>query len=298
MSVLRVIVNPSAGGGRGQRLLPNVESELEAQGAPHRIEVTRSLTHAAELARSAADAGELPVAMGGDGLVGAVVGGLRGVSGCRFGVIPGGRGNDLARKLGIPTDVAGACATLTNGHPRAIDVAEVDGGVYLGIASVGIDSEIQVIANTSRLPLGKHIYTYAVLRALATWRPADFEVVADGREMRLRGYFVAVANSGVFGGGMALSPDSRIDDGLLEVLFFEAMPKRRYAANLPRVFKGTHLQEPGLHVLQATTVAIDANRPFQVFADGDPIADLPATVSLRPHAVRVIVPDNGDDAES
>src|SRR5205823_5318180 len=154
------------------------------------------------------------------------------------------------------------------------------------------------IANASRLPLGKHIYAYAVLRALATWRPVDFEVAIDDREVRFRGYFVAVANSGVFGGGMYLSPDSRIDDGVLEVVFFEAMPKRRYAANLRRVFKGTHLQEPGLHVLRGRTATIDANRRFQVFADGDPIADLPATVKVQAHAVHVLVPDDRDDARA
>jgi YegS/Rv2252/BmrU family lipid kinase len=287
---LRVIVNPNAGGGRARRLLPSVESALQARSASYQIDLTRSLGHAAELARGAADAGELAVAMGGDGMVGAVAGALHGRSAGVLGVIPGGRGNDLARKLDIPSEVAGACATLLDGQPRAIDLAEVDGRVYLGIASVGLDSDVQVIANANRLPLGQHVYAYATLRALATWKPARFEVMVDDHELRFSGYSVAVANSGVFGGGMYLSPDSQIDDGILEVVTFDAIPKRRYLVNLPRVFKGTHLREPGAHVLQGKTVTIHADRPFQVFADGEPIADLPATVRVLPHGIRVMAP--------
>ncbi len=290
MTCLRVIVNPNAGGGRAQRLLPLVESALRARSAEHRIDRTRSLEHAAELARDAAQAGELAVAMGGDGLVGAVAGALREMPAAVLGVIPAGRGNDLARKLSIPADPAGACATLLDGRPRTIDLAEVNGRVYLGIASAGIDSDIQVIANANRLPLGSHVYVYATLRALATWKPAHFEVAVDGQELRFSGYSVAVANSGVFGGGMHLSPDSQIDDGVLEVVAFEAIPKRRYLANLPRVFKGTHLQEPGAHLLSGKTVSIHADRPFQVFADGEPMVDLPATVQVLPRAIRVMAP--------
>jgi len=285
-----VIVNPHAGGGRAGRLLPKVAEGLDAASAPHRIDQTSSLEHARALAREASDAGELPVAMGGDGLTGAVVDALCGRPEATIGVIPGGRGNDFARKLGISSDVAAACRTLVSGAPRPIDVANVDGRSYLGIASVGIDSDVQVIANESRLPLRKHIYAYATLRALVTWKQASFRVRADDRELSFDGFSVAVANSGVFGGGMYLSPDSKIDDGVLEVVVFESAKKRHYARCLPRVFKGTHVLDPAVVIFPARTVTIECDRQFDVYADGDPIAPLPATVGVAPGAIRVIAP--------
>ncbi len=97
---LCLIVNPSAGRGRAARLLPRVEQALRARGLGFRVERTHSLAHARELARSALAAGEIATAMGGDGLLGAVAGELRGTGGL-LGVLPGGRGNDFARKLGI-----------------------------------------------------------------------------------------------------------------------------------------------------------------------------------------------------
>jgi diacylglycerol kinase family enzyme len=125
---------------------------------------------------------------------------------------------------------------------------------------------------------------------LASWRPAHWEVVIDGEAHSFDGYSVAVANSGVFGGGMYLVPDARVDDGLLDVVLMDAMPKRRYLANLPRVFKGTHVHEPGLHFLRGREVAFHADRPFRLYADGDPIAELPATVRVSPGALRVLAP--------
>src|SRR5438128_1982876 len=98
-----VLVNPSAGGGRTPELLPRVEAALESAGIEYRLVSTRSVEHARQEARRAAEVGEVPVVMSGDGLVGQVGGELAG-TGVPMGIIPGGRGNDLARVLGIPAD--------------------------------------------------------------------------------------------------------------------------------------------------------------------------------------------------
>jgi YegS/Rv2252/BmrU family lipid kinase len=285
-----VIVNPQAGGGRAARLLPRVEAALRGHGLAFRVERTRSLEHARELARAARDAGEIAAGFGGDGLVGAVAGELRHGAGT-LAVLPGGRGNDFARKLGIGGDPVAACTVIAAGRERDVDMAEVDGRSYLGIASAGIDSDVNRIALGTRLPLGGLVYVYGALKALLAWRPAHWEVVIDGTARAFDGYSVAVANSGVFGGGMYLVPDARVDDGLLDVVLMDDLPKRRYLVNLPKVFKGTHVKAPGLHILPAREVAFHADRPFTAYADGDPIAALPATVRVAPGALRVLAPE-------
>jgi diacylglycerol kinase family enzyme len=179
---------------------------------------------------------------------------------------------------------------LAAGRERAIDVADAGGKTYLGIASAGFDSDVQDIANATRVPLGEMVYVYSTLRALGGWRHANWQVVIDGEARSFRGYSVAVANSGVFGGGMYLAPDARLDDGILDVVMIGDIPKRKYLGSLPKVFNGTHLLEPGVELVQAREVAFHADRPFNVQADGDPIADLPATVRVQPGALRVMVP--------
>jgi YegS/Rv2252/BmrU family lipid kinase len=286
---LCLIVNPSAGRGRAARLLPRVESALRARGMSFRVERTDSLPHARELARSALAAGEVAAAMGGDGLLGAIAGELRGSDGV-LGVVPGGRGNDFARKLGIGPDPDRACDVLAGGREQAIDVAVAGDRTYLGIASAGFDSDCQDIANATKLPLGELVYVYATLRTLLTWRDARWQVVVDGRAHSFAGYAVAVANSGVFGGGMYLVPDASLDDGLLDVVLTRAATKRSYLAGLTKVFGGTHVDSPNLTFLRGREIAFHADRPFPVYADGDPIADLPVTIRVVPRALKVLVP--------
>jgi YegS/Rv2252/BmrU family lipid kinase len=286
---VRLIVNPSAGGGRAARLLPRVEAALRSHGISFRVDRTRSIEHARELAAAAREAGDVAAAMGGDGLAGAVADELQGRDAV-MALLPGGRGNDLARKLQIGDDPVAAVNLIARGREQRIDVAEAGGRVYLGILSAGFDSDVNRIANATRLPLGTQVYAYGALRALWSWRPAGWRVVVDGTEHRFSGYAVAVANSGVFGGGMWLVPDAKVDDGLLDVAFTADQPKREYLRGLNRVFKGTHVEQQGFTILRGREITFEANRPFTAYADGDPIADLPTTVRVRPGALRVIVP--------
>jgi YegS/Rv2252/BmrU family lipid kinase len=286
---VRLIVNPSAGAGRAARLLPGVEAALRSHGIAFRVDRTTSIEHARELALEACAAGEVAAAMGGDGLAGAVAGGLLDGDGL-MALLPGGRGNDLARKLGIGHDPVGAVDILAAGRERRIDLGEAGGRVFVGILSAGFDSEVNEIANATRLPLGTLVYLYSALRALWSWRPARWQVTIDGAEHAFTGYAVAVANSGVFGGGMWLVPDAELDDGLLDVTFTGHQPRSAYLRGLRKVFDGRHVDEPAFEIRRGREITFGADRPFTAYADGDPIADLPVTVRVRPRALRVIAP--------
>lgn len=284
-----LIVNPSAGRGRAARVLPDVEAALRSHGLPFRVERTSSLAHARELARSALEASEVAAALGGDGLAGAVAGELAGTGGV-LGVLPGGRGNDFARKLGISGDAAEACGVLATGAERTIDVAEADGAAFLGVLSAGIDSVVQDIVERTRLPLGELVYVYGALRGLATWRAVGWEVEIDGSARSFSGFTVAVANSGMYGGGMRLAPDARLDDGQLDVVLLHDASRLHAVTCMVKMFKGTHVHDAAVEVLPAREVTFRADRPFTAYADGDPIAPLPVTVRVRPGALRVLAP--------
>lgn len=290
-----LIVNPAAGGGRARRRLPKVEQALRSRSAGYEIVMTRSLEHGCAEAVRAAAAGAIPVVVSGDGLIGKI-GGVLGGSGdgegsrAPLGIIPGGRGNDLARVLGIPTDPAEAVAVLLDGEPRTIDVGEVNGKPFLGIASCGFDSDANRIANEARLVKGPLVYAYAALRALLQWQPARFTLTEDGHERSFTGYSVAVANSRAYGGGMFIAPAAELDDGLLDVITTAHVSKLRFLRGLPEIFKGTHVERPEVGSTRAAVVEIDADRPFAVYADGERVAELPVRIELRASALSVIVP--------
>jgi YegS/Rv2252/BmrU family lipid kinase len=253
---------------------------------------TESLEHGVREALLAAESGEIPVVMSGDGLVGQVGGALADTD-AAMGIIPGGRGNDLARVLGIPSDPAGSVAVLADGQQREIDVGEVNDRRFLCVASFGFDSECNRIANETTFIKGNLVYAYSVLRAIAAWKPAKFEVtVDDGKPMQLSGYSVAIANSQAFGGGMFVAPHARLDDGLFDIVAIGEISKFKYLSNLPKVFKGTHVDDPGVTELPAagSTVSVSADRAFGVYADGEHLTDLPATLRVLSGALRVIAP--------
>lgn len=287
-----LIVNPAAGGGRAARALPAVQDALVGHGLTSHTVSTRDLAHAGELARAGAQRGETLVTLGGDGLIGAVAGALSDEPTAVLGILPGGRGNDLGRVLGIPADPVAACAVIATGVERPLDLGDAGGRAFIGIASAGFDSDANRIANEAPARLGSLVYAYGALRALVAWRPARFTIELDppGPRREFVGFTVAAANSQAYGGGMYLAPDAELDDGKLDVVVCERVSKARFLVNLPRVFKGTHVELPSIHVFRAAEVAIAADRPFALYADGDPIGELPIRVRTRPRAVRVLVP--------
>jgi len=285
-----LLVNPSAGSGRALKRLPAIRAELDRRGMHHQVVMTTGIEQGCKLAREAAGRGEIPVVVSGDGLIGKVGGTLAG-TGAPLGVIPGGRGNDLARVVGIPTEPAEAVAVLAAGHRRRIDVGEANGGRFLCIASCGFDSDANRIANETKVVSGALVYAYAAFKALWHWRPAEFTVTVDGDRTTMRGYSVVVANSQAYGGGMFVAPQARLDDGQLDVVITGDAPKRRFLTGLPQVFKGTHIERDDVTTLRGRIVEVVADRPFAVYADGDELTELPMRVSLLEGALELIAPE-------
>jgi len=285
---LALFANPAAAGGRALATLPAVETELTHLGVQHRVVDTRGVDHARDEARRAAEDGETVVAVGGDGLVGCLAGALRGGAG-PLAIVPSGRGNDFARVLKIPTEPREAARVAVDGKERTLDLGLANGRPFVGIASLGFDSDANRIANEARLVKGNFVYLYAALRALAGWKHARFRVTIDRREREVVGYSVAIGNSKAYGGGMFVFPHAQLDDGLLDVLTIEQHGKLRWLMHVPKVFKG-NVDSPYGRYETGEVVQVVADRPFTVYADGDPIAELPLEVRVDKASLRVIVP--------
>jgi YegS/Rv2252/BmrU family lipid kinase len=304
---LCLIVNPAAGNGRALSLLPHARAVLEGSDADHRVVESASLAHAEDLAAAAADRGEVVVAVGGDGMVGALAGVASG-AGAWYGIVPAGRGNDLAGVLGIPADPAAAARVLLSGQPRQIDLigvsapghaeAVVAGSVYAGLPALAGE-----VANATRLLPGSLVYPLAALRVLAGWRPARFTLQVGGpagdaeRNHEFDGYAVVIANSPRFGAGMQIAPPALIDDGLLDLVFLEHAPKLTFVRALLMVKDGKHVDLPSVTLHRGADVRLTMSRDLPAAADGESLASaspLPAGTELRiralPSALTVMVP--------
>jgi diacylglycerol kinase family enzyme len=204
--------------------------------------------------------------------------------------VPCGRGNDLARVLGIPTDPTEATNLAVTGPEKLLDVANVDGTPFVGIASFGFDSDANRIANDAKLVRGNAVYLYAALRALAAWKPAAFTVTVDGVRHEASGYSVAIGNSQAYGGGMFVLPMAELDDGKLDVLISTEAGKLTFLRGVFDTFKAAHVDSPDAQFLRGEVIEVGSDRPFVIYGDGDPIGATPATIRVERQCLRVVAP--------
>lgn len=296
-----LVVNPAAGGGQALGRLGAATAALAGAGAAYHVSQSASLDDARALAAAAARRGEVVVAVGGDGLAGALAGPVSAADGT-YGIIPAGRGNDLARVLGIPAGPADAARLLASGSTRQIDLigvsiagqpeAIVAGSVYLGVPSVAGE-----IANGTRWLRGPAVYTLAALRAVARWQPAAFSLHGTAGAHDFAGYAVVIANSAYFSAGMKVAPPAVIDDGQLDLVLMRHGPKLAFLRALTRIKDGSHVSLDLITLDRDTDLTLTVDRPMPVAADGETIpfaaplsAGTPLRVRALPGALTVIAP--------
>jgi diacylglycerol kinase (ATP) len=285
------IVNPVAGRGRTQKLLPELERAASAAGIA--LHVSPEPGAPTKLARAATDEGHDLVACGGDGLV-TEVAGVAADTGRRLAVVPTGAGNDFARVLGYdPKQPLRAFDALTKGQDRVVDLGRVNGRWYTCVTASGFDAEANRWANTVRKLSGTTLYVAAVLRTLAVYKPHRFRVTVDDESIETTAWLVAVGNGPAYAGGMRVTPDARLDDGLLDVTIVGAMGRPEFLWNFPKVFKGTHVGHPKVTTRRGAHVeleSLDASIPMEVYADGERVGPLPGTMEAVRDALNVRVP--------
>ncbi|MFN8027258.1 MAG: YegS/Rv2252/BmrU family lipid kinase [Acidimicrobiia bacterium] len=294
------LLNPAAGRGRARALLPRVAEALgnarDARGLDVDVVVSASPADMLERAAAAFAAGRGVVACGGDGTVGALAGIAAEAAGT-LAVVPVGSGNDFARHLGIPRDdVDAAVALLLAGEVTAVDLGRAtaaDGTTawFTTVANTGFDAEANRWANTVDTVSGTPLYVAATLRTLARYRPQRFRITVDGEVHELDAWLVAIGNTRTYASGMAITPGASVRDGALDVCVVGPVPRREFLTTFPKVFSGTHVDHPQVHTWRAhTEVRVDGTGDDELWASGEHLGPLPATLVPAPGALRVVVP--------
>lgn len=293
-----VILNPRSGNAdelsRVRHLLRRLP-DLE-------IRETEHPGHARELAARAAEEGcRLVVSAGGDGTVNEVVNGLsRDFSCSRLGVLPLGTGNDFARSIGVPgNDLEAAVELLLAGDSRKLDVARARFGdavhhflnMSVGGFSTKVDRELDA---ETKQRWGSLSYARSAVEALPELTPYRtrlrlVDAQGDAEELDLSLYVLVVANGRYVAGGIPAAPESRLDDGLLDVVAFPEMPASRIAALIPPTLLGRHVDHELVTVRRARRLEVEASPPMPFNVDGEPCGETPVELSVEPRALEVVV---------
>ena len=295
MKTIGLIVNPTAGKGTGHAIGQQV-IELLAQ---EKISVLDLSGHSEQDAKSAAakaiKRGEVDalIVVGGDGVV------HLGVNLCAetdipLGIIACGTGNDIASALGLPIKdaakaVSHAVAKLES--PRRIDAGKAHSSVgqfwFIGTVSAGFDALVNRRANRMRWPSGQRRYELAMLLELAAFKPIHYQVTVDGKPRTIDAMLCAVANAPSFGGGMLITPEAKLDDGLLELFIVHKISRPELIRIFPTVYTGAHVSHPAVEIIRAKSIQLDAGL-MPVFSDGEAVGHSPVTITVVPGAIKVL----------
>ena len=291
-----VIVNPVAGGGRAATVARRLDADLREADAV--VRWTAFAGDAEEIARTArADGRERVVVIGGDGTLQEVVNGLMGVTGDSMpvmGIVPCGRGNDLARSIGLPRSPSVAWRVAVAGGSGAVDVLHASGdhGTQRWFASAGgAGFDAQVAAAMSerqgwrRSAMGYAIATLNELRRYGN-RPLRM-TVDEGPPVERRALFVAVANGEYYGGGMRIAPGAEINDGSFDVCLVGDISRTEAVRWLPRLYRGTHLANRNVELLRGKSIRIESVEPTAVHLDGEPFGALPVRITAHPAVLHI-----------
>ncbi|GEK79671.1 YegS/Rv2252/BmrU family lipid kinase [Agrococcus baldri] len=294
---IAVLVNPVSGRGRGRDAADAVVARLRELGAEVLVSVGSSVEQSRQLAAAAVAARPAAlVIIGGDGTLSTLLDALVGC-GVPIALVPAGTGNDFARAIGVPigpSHAAEAAALALQGRPRPIDVGRVEtadaAAHFLTVVAMGFDARVSDRTNRLRWPRGRARYYLALLIELARLRPVPFRVAVDDGPARARpGTLIAIGNTGSYGGGMPICPDSLPDDGQLDVTHVGPLSRIRLLRLFPLLLAGRHLERPEATALRATSVRVEAPG-LVVYADGERIGTGSATVTVRPGALTMLVP--------
>lgn len=286
-----VIVNPAAGqAGPDLKLLNRV---IRGAGLEWEVEVTNTFGDGARLASKAISSGaSIVAACGGDGTVMDVAAGVLG-SPVPLAILPLGTGNALARELEIPLDLPSAAALMVNAQAerRSIDLGVCGERLFLLRLGVGLEAEITRGADRdAKDRLGVLAYLAAMVQAWGQTPTARYRLDLDGEKVVMDGLALMVANAGSLGiSGVSLSPQVRIDDGLLDVFVIRRIDLAELAA-LAATVAGAQAPQSSLPHWQVRHVRVEADPPHGVEADGEDLGLTPVQVDVVPAALRVIVP--------
>jgi diacylglycerol kinase (ATP) len=286
-----LVGNPAAGGGRAAARMREAAILLREGGAVVEMMESRGAGDVrARLGASVAGADRV-AACGGDGLVSEAAGALAG-SGMPLALLPAGRGNDLARALGIPFALRESVHLALSGRERAIDLGVASGRTFCTVAACGLDAEVSRAARTTRIPLpgllGYALQALKQLVSLPSWR---MRVDADGEIIEEDALLLAVANTPNYGGGFRIAPRAVPDDGLLDACLVRSVSRLRALALLPRIAAGRHEGLAEVRVLRARRFEIASVPELRIEADGEALAETPAVLEVRPRALMVVVPE-------
>ncbi|MGC9781450.1 MAG: diacylglycerol kinase family lipid kinase [Candidatus Heimdallarchaeota archaeon] len=293
---MKIICNPTTRGGKAKKKWPKYNEALKNAGFDFEVEWTKSINDAIGIAREASDDHKLIVVFGGDGTINEVITGI-GQAGFKstLAILPVGRGNDNAFNIRQTHNLDDLIEMLQKREERVIDCIDINDGARfcMGVAGVGLDADVseQVTDKNTRM-----IYYFALVRSIFRYRPRHLHIDIDNGTIvkDIKSLTTMIGNGQRIGGGMMVTPDAVIDDGLLDVMIVGDTTFIESLITSSKLGKGTHINHPKVEVLRGKRITVSTNSSKKVLghAMGEYLGPVPHTFTCRHKVLKILkMPD-------
>jgi len=291
-----MILNPVAGRGAVRKAMERL-IKISRQHWPNaEILISEYPKHAIQLASQMASRCDVVIAVGGDGTVHEVVNGMIKSNGnAVLGVIPIGSGNDFIKNLKIPLEFEEALEVIRRGDVTRIDVGKVNDRYFSNGLGIGFDAHVVEESMKIKKLRGFAIYLVAVLKTLNYYQNRKVHFRIGDRHSEKEIFMISFGNGVAQGGGFYLTPDAKINDGLLDICIIHALGKLKALIHLPKAIKGKHHTLEQVQFFKTKEAIITTTEGIGAHADGELVSMnlKEIRISVVPNALKVI--HNGMD---
>lgn len=286
-----VICNSTSGSVRRKKYRQRVEEAFAKAGAAVVFHEPSSHAETLALAAKLSKEGEGNiVAMGGDGTINAVLNGIEDFSRVRLGILPGGSGNDFAMRIGIPENPEKAVEVLLNSEAKLTDFYDCSGVRGINVVGSGIDVEILETYAKMKVFHGKFKYLASLIKVLFHFNLYGLSILRESGPEKHSALIICAANGSTYGGGLKVCPKAVPDDGLLDLVVINDLPKRRIPGALVNLLRGKILEQDYAQHERVKTVSAEFDQPVLINIDGELHPNLPFNVKVVSGVLRVYRP--------
>ncbi|MBL4936671.1 diacylglycerol kinase family lipid kinase [Clostridium sp. YIM B02515] len=290
------IINPAAGKGKTLKLIPVIEKIFEHRNEKYVIEVTKGVGHATELVRKYSSTEDFRIySVGGDGTLNEVLNGMVNTN-SSLAVIPSGSGNDFIKSIynySKKEKIEDIFLKMIDGKEKYIDLGIVNNRYFLNIASAGFDAEVAYNAiKLKKMPFigGKLAYILGIIITVFKYKSPDLQIIIDNRKFNMKALLVAVANGRYYGGGINVTPEAKIDDGIFNVCNIEEVSKPRILVLFPKVIKGTHSKIKEVHFQNGKKIKLVSPKIISFNIDGEISRGKEVEFSMIENGIKIVCP--------
>jgi YegS/Rv2252/BmrU family lipid kinase len=301
----RVIINPASNHGRTRHLWTEIKENLKGFFKEFKYDFTEKPFQATELAREALKEGtELLIGVGGDGTVNEIANGFFDNQKiinpeATLGIVPSGTGCDLTKSLNIPRNLKHAVRFISEAPDQEIDVGKVtyadregqtSSRYFLNIADFGLGGEVVRRVNQERLKRKASSYVRCLIETMLSFKGQEVRITVDGEEKTSGNYLIgAIANGKIFGKGMKIAPEAKLDDSLFDIILVKSLKFLEFCLHGWKLINGSHLAYHKVTMLRGQQVMVSPlkNEPVLIELDGEQVGHLPAFFEIIPSRLLV-----------